>query len=214
MRLPVDRPRHDAERPPDGPAADPWLGIFGTRDGEEFAWLLVASPIVVNSVVLCGPGSLREAAIPLLIAAQAVLVLADRRSLERSNTVGAPMPSPWWSLLPIGWLYLRGRFQGPSRPFAGAWCPASLVFLVPFVCMVSSTSCGHVGRGCRTGATVTTKSAVGHPTAGSFPGALAAPVESHGFQRSSAHAADGITAHAARDVDRSRRGSTIPKISG
>ncbi len=214
MILPVDRPRPDADRPPDGPAGDPWLGIFGTRDGEEFACLLVATPIIVNSIVLCGPGSLREAAIPLLVAAQALLVLADRRSLERSNTVVTPMPSPWWALLPPCWLYLRGRFRTPSRPFAGAWCPASLVFLVPFVSMVSSPSCGHGGRTCRTGATVTIEAAVGHPTPGSFPGALPGPVESHGSQRSSAHAVDGFTAQTARDVDRSRRGPALPRISG
>ena len=214
MILSVDRPRYDADRPSDGPADDPWLGIFGTRDGEEFACLLVASPIFVNLVVLCGLGGLCEEAVPLLVAVQALLVLADRRSLARSNPGGIPMPSPLWSLLPFGWLYLRGRFRTPSRPFAGAWCPASLVFLLPFISMVSSSSCGLEGHGCRIGASITTEAPVGQPTAGSFPGALPAPIESHGWQRSSAHAADGITAHTARDVDRSRRGPAITRISG
>ena len=208
------RPVAVADRRPVGPAGDPWLGIFGTRDGEEFACALVASPIIINSVVLCGPGSLRGTAIPLLVAAQALLVLADRRLLERSNTGGTPMPSPLWSLLPLGWLALRGRFQTPSRPFAGAWCPASLIFLLPFISMVSNPSCGLEGRGCRTGATVMTDAAVEQPAAGSFPGALPGPIESHGFRRSSVHGADGITAHTARDVDRSRRGPATPRISG
>ena len=214
MILSVDRPRYDADRPSDGPADDPWLGVFGTRDGEEFACLLVASPIFVNLVVLCGPGGLREEAFPLLVAVQALLVLADRRSLARSNPGGIPMPSPLWSLLPFGWLYLRGRFRTPSRPFAGAWCPASLVFLLPFISMVSSPGCGLEGRDCRTPAAVTTEAAVGQPMTGSFHGALRGPSGSHALQRSSARVADGITAHTARDVDRSCRGPTIPKISG
>ncbi len=214
MRLPVDRVRHDADRLSIGPAGDPWLGIFGTRDGEEFACLLVASPIVVNLMVLCGPGGLREEAVPLLVAVQALLVLAVRRSLARSNPGGIPMPSPLWSLLPFGWLYLRGRFRTPSRPFAGAWCPASLVFLLPFISMVSSSSCGLEGRGCRIGASITTEAPVGQPTAGSFPGALPAPIESPGSQRSSARVADGIMAHTARDVDGSGRSSAVPRISG
>ena len=214
MLLPVYRLRHDGDRPLNGPADDPWLGIFGTRDGEEFACLLVASPIFVNLVVLCGPGGLREAAVPLLVAVQAVLVLADRRSLARWNPGGSPMPSPLWSLLPPGWLYLRGRFRTPSRPFAGAWFPASLIFLLPFISMVSSPSCGLGGWGCRTGATVTTGAAVGQPTTGTFHGALLGPSGGHALQRSSARAADGITAQKARDPDLSGRGPALPRISG
>jgi hypothetical protein len=209
----VDDLRHDADRP-DLPGGDPWLGIFGGRDGEQFAFLLVASPLIVNAVVLCGPASLREAAIPLLVAVQAFLVLADSRSLGRWDTTGAPLPSPWWAALPLGWLYLRGRFRSPSRPFAGAWCSASLVFLIPLVSMVSNPSCGHEGRGCRPGPTVTTASPVRHPTAGPLTGALPGPIGSHGFLGSSVHAVDGFTDPVARGFVRSHRGPAVPAFTG
>ena len=92
----------------------------------------------------------------------------------------------------------RHRWSSSYR--SSAWCRA------PAAGMRVAT--------CRTGATVTTEAAVGQPTPGSFPGALPGPVESHGSQRSSARVADGITAHTARDVDRSRRGPALPRISG
>ena len=151
----LPRPR-DAQRPSDVSAGDLHLGIFGPSRGEDFAFLVVACPLLVNLLVLCGPECLHRAAVPLLMAAQASLVIADHRRLARTNTRRTALPSLWWALFPLGWLYLRKRLRTSARPFAGIWCLASLPLLLPFISLVATPDWKHVDGVHHTDAVVTT----------------------------------------------------------
>ena len=111
---------------------NPYPGFFGIFWGDEFAFLVAASPIAINLAVLSGPPVVAHAALPLLMLVQAVLVVADRRRLERMSAGEVAPPALPWALFAPGYLFQRARALAQLRHAPVAWLLALLVMLLPF----------------------------------------------------------------------------------
>lgn len=109
------------------------------KDG--MAWALAALPLA--SAVLLAVFALVDAVddmralSALALLASAVLVVADRRRLQRSGLADGGVPSAWWFLVPPVYLWRRATALGRSKAPVWGWVASTVLAGIVRVVMLA-----------------------------------------------------------------------------